>query len=145
MELFSGPAVTDAARADLKKELTKKGVRKTIVDGVLSKLLGAGSGTGSGLHSRESSESGDSVTKTKEYVPPSMMLQNRKTSAPAGNGIPRTASSTSIPRPVSRAGAASPNITIPVADSQASEIRAVYVSLRYDETPHMLTFQLDSL
>ncbi|KAK0242520.1 clasp N terminal-domain-containing protein [Armillaria nabsnona] len=132
VELFSGPAVTDAARADLKKELTKKGVRKTIVDGVLSKLLGAGSGTGSGLHSREGSESGDSVTKTKEYIPPSVMLQNRKTSAPAGNGIPRAASSTSIPRPVSRAGAASPNIAIPVADSQASEIRAVYIASSRD-------------
>ncbi|KAK0206302.1 clasp N terminal-domain-containing protein [Desarmillaria ectypa] len=132
VELFSGPAVTDAARADLKKELTKKGVRKTIVDGVLSKLLGSGSGTGSGLHSREGSESGDSVTKTKEYIPPSMMLQNRKSSAPPGNGIPRAVSSTSILRPVSRAGAASPSITTPVAGSQASEIRAVYAASSRD-------------
>ncbi|KAK0468105.1 clasp N terminal-domain-containing protein [Desarmillaria tabescens] len=132
VELFSGPAVTDAARADLKKELTKKGVRKTIVDGVLSKLLGSGSGTGSGLHSREGSESGDSVTKTKEYVPPSIMLQNRKSSAPPGNGIPRAASSTGIPRPASRAGAASPSVATPVVESQASEIRAVYVASSRD-------------
>ncbi|KIJ56519.1 hypothetical protein M422DRAFT_217939 [Sphaerobolus stellatus SS14] len=38
--IFSSPGVTDAARADLKKEMTKKNVRKTIVDGILSKLLG---------------------------------------------------------------------------------------------------------
>ncbi|KAG7448982.1 uncharacterized protein BT62DRAFT_963764 [Guyanagaster necrorhizus] len=132
VELFSGPAVTDAARADLKKELTKKGVRKTIVDGVLSKLLGAGSGTGNGLHSREGSESSDSVTKTKEYIPPSMMLQNRKSSTSAGNGIPRAASSTGIPRPVSRAGAVSPSIITPVDESQASEIRAVYIASSRD-------------
>ncbi|KAG9014262.1 suppressor of tub2 mutation [Tulasnella sp. JGI-2019a] len=37
--LFSGPKVTDAARADLKNEMTKKGVRKGIVSDLLSKLL----------------------------------------------------------------------------------------------------------
>ena len=45
VELFTGPGATDAARADLKKEMTKKGVRKTIVDGVLSKVLSGSAGT----------------------------------------------------------------------------------------------------
>ncbi|KDQ10011.1 hypothetical protein BOTBODRAFT_36634 [Botryobasidium botryosum FD-172 SS1] len=40
--LFSGPNITDAARHDLKNELTKKNVRKAIADGVLSKILGGG-------------------------------------------------------------------------------------------------------
>ncbi|KAF8520121.1 clasp N terminal-domain-containing protein [Gautieria morchelliformis] len=39
VEIFTGHGVTDAARTDLKKEMTKKGVRKTIVDSVLIKLL----------------------------------------------------------------------------------------------------------
>jgi CLIP-associating protein 1/2 len=38
--MFTAPTVTDGARADLKKEMTKKGVRKGIVDGVLGQLFG---------------------------------------------------------------------------------------------------------
>lgn len=123
IELFSGPAVTDGARADLKKELTKKGVRKTIVDGVLSKLLG----TGSNPQSREGSENGDAAPKSKEYIPPSMLLQNRKPTAT--NSIPRTVSATSIPRPASRAGTASPSVVpSPTSESPAgSDVRPVYV------------------
>jgi CLIP-associating protein 1/2 len=40
--MFTAPTVTDGARADLKKEMTKKGVRKGIVDGVLGQLLTSG-------------------------------------------------------------------------------------------------------
>lgn len=39
VEIFTSPGVTDGARADLKKEMTKKNVRKGIVDGVLNQLL----------------------------------------------------------------------------------------------------------
>lgn len=46
--LFSGPGITDAARADLKSEMTKKNVRKTIVDGVLSKILSGGGNSSEG-------------------------------------------------------------------------------------------------
>ncbi|KAF7355127.1 hypothetical protein MSAN_01428300 [Mycena sanguinolenta] len=67
IELFSGPGVSDAARADLKKEMTKKNVRKTIVEGVLSKLIGVGGSMssmgGSGPQSREGSENGDTTIK----------------------------------------------------------------------------------
>ena len=45
VELFTGPGVTDAARADLKKEMTKKGVRKTIADSVLARVLAGGAST----------------------------------------------------------------------------------------------------
>ncbi|KAF8761794.1 CLASP N terminal [Rhizoctonia solani] len=38
VSLFSAPGVTDAARADLKNEMSKQGVRKTIMDAVLNKL-----------------------------------------------------------------------------------------------------------
>lgn len=135
VELFTGPAVTDSARADLKKEMSKKGVRKTIVDGVLSKLLGAGSNP----QSREGSENGDTSSKPREYVPPSMLLQQgRKPSTTVPASIPRTASTTGIPRPMSRAGAASPSVLpSPTADSSqatsslASEIRPVFVSLPF--------------
>jgi CLIP-associating protein 1/2 len=37
--MFTAATVTDSARADLKKEMTKKNVRKGIVDTVLSQLF----------------------------------------------------------------------------------------------------------
>jgi len=117
--------------------MTKKGVRKTIVDGVLSKLMGGGgSGTdvGSNPQSREGSENGDSVSGKKEYVPPSLALQSRKFSSASvpgsGNGFPRTVSQSSVPRPPSRAtAAATPTTTpaTPVAET-FTDISAVYVS-----------------
>lgn len=41
IEMFTASTVTDSARADLKKEMTKKGVRKGIVDNILNQLLAA--------------------------------------------------------------------------------------------------------
>ncbi|KIY67338.1 hypothetical protein CYLTODRAFT_490690 [Cylindrobasidium torrendii FP15055 ss-10] len=143
VELFTGPAVTDAARADLKKELTKKGVRKTIVDGVLSKLLGAGSGP----QSRDGSEAGDvGPSEPKQYIPPSMRLQNRQVSSSstptAGPARARTASATSIPRPASRAAAAMPapplaehpaqSSAAPTPPPSQSELKAVYIASARD-------------
>ncbi|KAF5363905.1 hypothetical protein D9756_000866 [Leucocoprinus leucothites] len=83
VELFTGPGTTDAARADLKKEMTKKGVRKTIMDGVLAKLLGA-STTSSNPQSREGSENGDATATKRDYVPPSLMLQGKRPRVPSG-------------------------------------------------------------
>lgn len=130
IELFSGPGVTDGARADLKKEMIKKNVRKTIVDSVLAKLLGNSVGsTGSGAsapHSREGSENGDAPA-TKGYVPPSLALAGRR--ATTASGIPRTASHSSVAnlsRPASRAALESPVPATPTSES--SEIRPVYVS-----------------
>ena len=98
VELFSGPGVSDAARADLKKEMMKKGVRKTIVDSVLSKLL-AGSIV-SKPQSREGSENsseGTNPSKNKEYIPPSMALLAKKPQAIGlGGGLARTVSQSSF-------------------------------------------------
>ncbi|RXW25151.1 hypothetical protein EST38_g686 [Candolleomyces aberdarensis] len=96
VELFSGPHVTDAARADLKKEMTKKNVRKTIVDGVLSKLMAAGNS--STPQSRDGSENGDAgSSKPKEYVPPSMMLQGKRPRAPSqGSNLSKSTSQPNV-------------------------------------------------
>jgi len=128
VELFTGPAVTDAARADLKKEMTKKGVRKTIVDGVLAKLLSGTSAIGNS-ESREGSENGDAK---KDYIPPSLALQGkRQRIASQPNPVmARTVSQSNareIPRPASRAAMSSPTPTqTPSADN--ADIQPVYVS-----------------
>ncbi|KAJ6629190.1 clasp N terminal-domain-containing protein [Mycena sp. CBHHK59/15] len=133
IELFSGVGVSDAARADLKKEMTKKNVRKTIVDGVLSKLLG-GSANGSNPQSREGSENGDITMKAKDYVPPSLALAGRKpTAASATGALSRTASTQSnISRPPSRAAALeSPTGAAPVT-SDSTDVRPVYIASSRD-------------
>ncbi|KAF9263676.1 hypothetical protein L218DRAFT_927510 [Marasmius fiardii PR-910] len=137
VELFTGPGVTDAARADLKKEMTKKGVRKTIVDGVLAKLLGNGSfDTTSTPTSREGSENGDStISKPKEYIPPSIALQQRK---PSGTltSIPRSTSHSStreIPRPLSRtASTTSPLPPATPTSESSSDVSPVYIASTRD-------------
>ena len=117
VELFTGPGVSDAARADLKKEMTKKGVRKNIVDNVLSKLV-AGGGSGSNPQS-EGSENGDAGKK--EYVPPSLALQSRKPTGGTGT-VPG-----GVARPASRSAMVSPPIPLtPV--SEGNEVHPVYVS-----------------
>ncbi|KAI0959785.1 hypothetical protein AcW1_004513 [Taiwanofungus camphoratus] len=140
VELFTGPGVTDAARADLKKELTKKGVRKTIVDSVLSKVLSAGSGGAStpATMSEAGSENGDAGHK--EYVPPSIALMNRRPGTSAGpgssatvSGLPRTMSQGSVKdfaRPSSRAGVTSPPPTDGAsgAGSGATDVKPVYIA-----------------
>lgn len=129
VELFSGPGVTDAARADLKKELMKKGVRKTIVDGVLSKLL-AGY-IGSKPQSREGSENGEGTnsSKNKEYIPPSMaLLANKPQAIRPGDNVARTVNQSSfkeLQRPASRATLSSPPPQMP---AEILEIQAVYVN-----------------
>ncbi|KAG9317226.1 clasp N terminal-domain-containing protein [Chiua virens] len=97
IELFTGPGVTDAARADLKKEMAKKGVRKAIVDSVLNKLMSSSRSAGASTPMSEGSENGDAGTK--EYIPPSLMLQNRRPTAGASSAGPPAA--TPIVRAVS--------------------------------------------
>ncbi|PPQ79539.1 hypothetical protein CVT25_003421 [Psilocybe cyanescens] len=134
VELFSGPGVTDAARADLKKEMTKKGVRKTIVDGVLSKLLSS-STLSNNPPSHEGSENGDASNVKKDYVPPSLALQGKRPRVISQNAsMSRTVSSSSareISRPASRANVASPPPPqTPTAEN--SEIRPVYIASTRD-------------
>ncbi|KAL1706731.1 clasp N terminal-domain-containing protein [Schizophyllum commune] len=129
VELFTGPAVTDAARADLKKELAKKGVRKTIADSVLAQVL---SGVSAPQVQIPDSSDGGETSKPKEYIPPSIALQSRKPSSTNSSGpLPRTASSSTIPRPPSRAAVASPPLQAPPSNENA-EVRPVYIASSRD-------------
>ena len=132
VELFTGPAVTDAARSDLKKELTKKGVRKAIVDGVLSQILQAAAGSPATPTSSEGgNENGDGGRASGSgYVPPSIALMNKRPSpVGTGNGIPKSSSQASMgasSRPASRAAALSPD-GAPPPGGGGSEVKPVYV------------------
>lgn len=126
VELFTGPGVTDAARADLKKELTKKGVRKAIVELVLSRVLAAGPGL---AMSDAGSENGDAGGGG--YVPTGVPLGNKR----MGTGtMSRSVSQPNLERlsrPASRAAAVSPTPPDPSAAGAGagSEVKAVYVSI----------------
>ncbi|KAG8899341.1 suppressor of tub2 mutation [Tulasnella sp. 403] len=63
--LFTGPQVTDAARADLKNEMAKKGVRKAIVNDILAKLL---TGTQSGFMSDGDKPNGEESSATSSRI-----------------------------------------------------------------------------
>ena len=141
VELFTGPGVTDAARADLKKEMTKKSVRKAIADGVLAKVLSGRAGTTTpGTMSEAGSENGDLAGAAKEYVPPSIALMNRRPGpAVAGGAASGTMSRAvsqgnvrgEIPRPASRAAVMTPSGEGPSAAGTGSDVKAVYVSCNF--------------
>ena len=76
IEIFTAPGVTDAARADLKKEMTKKNVRKTIVDIVLGKLMAAGSAATTDVGSPPPSTATNDSDSTK---PPALSALKRTT------------------------------------------------------------------
>lgn len=117
--------------------MSKKNVRKTIVDGVLSKLLG-NTGSQSTPQSHEGSENGDAVSKAKEYIPPSLALKQKTTA------MTRSVSHGSVkdgPRPVSRSAMSSPTPT----SSEIGEIKPVYVSLvLLVDQPHQAILFIDS-
>ena len=132
--------MTDAARADLKKEMTKKGVRKNIVDGVLSKLI-AGGDVGSGPQS-EGSDNGDAApVGKKDYIPPSLLLAGRKpidgpSISTGPGGMSRTTSTKEISRPASRSAVVSPtSLQSPVVESSPVEVQPVYVSHQFLNFP----------
>lgn len=140
VELFTGPGVTDAARSDLKKELTKKGVRKAIIDDVLAKVLGGRSGNGSEM----GSENGDAPAPAKkEYIPPSLALQQRKNPSSsststlerpggASGGMSRSVSQgTGLSRPPSRAAALSSSTPATPVGEGNSDVQPVYVSTNF--------------
>ncbi|KAI0356623.1 hypothetical protein OH77DRAFT_1423568 [Trametes cingulata] len=140
VELFTGPGVTDAARADLKKELTKKGVRKTIVDSVLTKVLSGSAGPSTPpTMSDAGSENGDGAAASKEYVPPSIALMNRRPTATGSSGasapVSRAASQGNVremSRPASRAAVMSPTGEGPSAAGAGSEVKPVYIASSRD-------------
>ena len=135
--LFTGPGVSDAARADLKRELGKKGVRKTIVDTLLVKVLGSGNtGTaaGEGIEATDAPQS--QVTAKKEYIPPSLALQAHKAAGgsdimvPGPSAVARMASYGSVKepsRPASRTAMTSPP---PSGGDTTASVQAVYVRSR---------------
>ena len=146
MELFTSSGVTDAARADLKKEMTKKGVRKATMDSVLNQVLSASTSSPTSVASNELSQSDGK----KEYVPPSLTLLGKtphsngseSISGPTVMARARTTSRGNIgpkvpSRPPSRVGMTSPtptevsgggsgNIT---GGTNLADIRNVYVSV----------------
>ena len=135
IELFTGPGVTDAARSDLKKEMTKKGVRKAIVDNVQSQLMNSSRATGASTPQSESSAGSGEATTRKEYIPPSLMLQqNRRPTVDAASGVAparmiRAASQghvKEISRPSSRAAVASPPLSQPSSEA-ASTVEPAFV------------------
>lgn len=149
VELFTGPGVTDGARADLKKEMTKKGVRKNIVDAVLAKLVAGGGGTAS-YPTSEGSENGDTGGK-KDYIPPSLALQGRKPTVALGAstgpaGIPRAISYGTVrelPRPASRSAVISPPPPPMPSGGEAGDVRPVYVSTALSPSDQHLQRSVD--
>jgi CLIP-associating protein 1/2 len=146
--LFTGPGATDAARADLKRELTKKGVRKTIVDTVLTRVLGSdNAGTAAGEVSEGSGGSLSQAAAKKEYIPPSLALQAQKSvtgsdfTAPGPSSAMRTVSHGSVKelsRPGSRAAVASPT---PSGGDTAANVQAVYVRIPSPAVLHLINEQ----
>lgn len=142
VELFTGPAVTDAARADLKKEMTKKGVRKGIVDTVLSKVAAGGESSMASIPATpgpasENRELGTSATGKKEYIPPSMALMGRRPTAGASTPVPTRTASSGMPtsRPASRTGV-TPSSGVPAqTETSSADVKPVYVS------PHQLGYE----
>jgi CLIP-associating protein 1/2 len=139
VELFTGPGVTDAARADLKKEMTKKSVRKNIVDHVLAKLVAGGTGGGVQSDGSENGDAGPGPGGKKEYIPPSLALQGRKPTGGLGastgsGGMPRTVSQGNVKelsRPASRTAMVSPPLPPTPIDNAGNDVHPVYVSLTY--------------
>lgn len=124
IELFTGPAVTDAARADLKKELAKKSVRKGISEAVLS-----GVAAGASVPATPA-ESESDVNSKKEYVPPSLALRKPVLGHSAGPSS-RAVSTSSVPRPASRTGIQPPLPTppaVPTPDTTSADVKIVYVA-----------------
>ncbi|KAF8592524.1 hypothetical protein K439DRAFT_1400409 [Ramaria rubella] len=87
VEIFTGHGVTDAARTDLKKEMTKKGVRKTIVDSILARLL-SGEGRTTPLLG-DPTDTRDETTQAHTLSAPSVSNTGRSISLDAISGLDR--------------------------------------------------------
>ncbi|CAE7123154.1 unnamed protein product [Rhizoctonia solani] len=101
ISLFSAPGITEAARTDLKNEMSKRGVRKTITDAVLNKIAAA-----SGLPGKNIAGSDSGMGTDVEVLSRPGTSMGRR---PVGTPIARTVSITSatgsangVERPLSR-------------------------------------------
>jgi CLIP-associating protein 1/2 len=131
VELYTGPGVTDAARADLKAAMAKKNVRKGIVESILSKLVTGNSGLVSLDVQSELSENGDARGKNKEHIPPSLIIQGRNlsgSSAAGPSGLSGQNTVKEASRPPSRAAIVSPSDT---SGASAADVNPVYVRPPY--------------
>lgn len=116
--LFTGPQVSDAARADLKNEMAKKGVRKAIVEDVQSKLL-------SGFTSTPASEASDFFTGGADDNKPTTSKFAPQRPAPSRGLTASTNRSVSV----SQASTSQTAAADEVAPSPATEVTTVYVSM----------------
>jgi CLIP-associating protein 1/2 len=116
IEIFTAPGVTDAARADLKKEMTKKNVRKTIVDAVLGKLMAAGSAANTDVGSPPPTSATNDSDSTK---PP--MLSRMTT-------LSTTSSTAATARAVASTSTGSTEPPAGQVDAAASDVPIVFVS-----------------
>ncbi|KAG1753830.1 clasp N terminal-domain-containing protein [Suillus paluster] len=132
IELFTGPGVTDAARSDLKKELTKKGVRKAMVDNIQTQLMHSSrSARASTPHSESSAGSGEPNAK-KEYAAASGATPGMTRAASQGNVR-------EISRPASRAAVASPPLSQPSSEA-ASTVEPAFIASSRDLENEFLAF-----
>lgn len=117
--LFSGPGVSDAARADLKNELAKKGVRKTIADSILAGVMN--STTSSATSSAGEGSDGDRAASAG----PSRTI-GRKPSRELPRGLSQSRTAASRPE--------TPGIETMPSSVSSSDVAVVYVSFLYDES-----------
>jgi hypothetical protein len=106
--LFSAPGVSDVARTDLKEQMAKKHVRKTIVDQILAGLMGSSSSAVSSV--------GDQSDTDRAPRAPSRMLSRN----PSVQDSLQRFSQSEIETPTSECFGAGP--------SAMSDIPIVYVS-----------------
>lgn len=90
--IFTAPSVGSAAKADLKKELIKKGVRKTTSDIVLKRTLG------SGMASSSSSLTGSPPTTSNGILANDATSNGRRTPSLSGHSLVRPPSVASMGR-----------------------------------------------
>jgi len=130
IQIFTGPTVTDAARADLKKEMVKKGVRKNIQEAILTRLLaGAVAGATSSLAASTSevvdgTQGGGPSLKASvaDSVPPNAGLATSR----IGAAHPLTRSATAP------AGVLASDEQPPASSSTDDSVKAVYVASARD-------------
>ncbi|EJD53867.1 hypothetical protein AURDEDRAFT_133525 [Auricularia subglabra TFB-10046 SS5] len=127
VQIFSSPTVSDAARAELKKEMTKKGVRKTIVESVLARVLAGGTIT-------PQSEAAESDGGQASAIRKGSVIGRTASSSSAdvGAATPTTAAPpASKSRPPSRAAAAQALPETPAAAGDES-VKPVFIASARD-------------
>jgi CLIP-associating protein 1/2 len=129
VELFTGPGVTDGARADLKKEMTKKNVRKQIAEAVIGQVAARSSASVTPAAISETYED----DQFEASAPDNALPKRRPPLGAASTGaVPRIASGSGfMPRPQSRTASTSSILPATVAalpPTDTADVKVVYVS-----------------